>query len=329
MASANDERHTRTVRRRGVDAAAWGIPAVNYALMRDAAERLGCGPNQVVYWSRLLDWRNQTLTPNPDAIYFMPFYDVSQGPVVLEIPAATDDGAAIIGSVMDGWQVPLEDVGKAGVDQGAGGRYLILPPAFEGDVPPGYVPLRSEVDVGYALLRSSIASGEASDVEAAVAYGKQLAVYPLSEAGAPADTVFVDAADADFDATIAYDVSFFEVLADFVQHQPWLERDRVMIDVLRSLGIAKGTTFAPDDETRAALSDAAGEAREWLDGQYVSFFATPFIPGTGWALPASPELVKAASTGFDAPDSYPSTPAGARTTGPSRASSTRAPASST
>ncbi|MBD5784770.1 DUF1254 domain-containing protein [Cellulosimicrobium terreum] len=273
--------------------------------MRDAAERLGCWPNQIVYWSRLLDWHNQTLTPNPDAIYFMPFYDVSQGPVVLEIPAATDDGAAIIGSVMDGWQVPLEDVGKAGVDRGAGGRYLILPPGFDGEVPEGYVPLRSGVDVGYALLRSSIASGAASDVQAAVAYGKRLAVYPLSEAGEPADTVFVDAADADFDATRTYDVSFFELLADFVQHQPWLERDRVMIDVLRSLGIAKGTAFAPDEATRAALSDAATEAREWLDGQYESFFATPFFPGTAWALPASPELVKAASAGFDDPDSYP------------------------
>ena len=75
-----------------------------------AAETKG-GWNQIVYWSRLLDWKNQTLTPNPDAIYLMPFFNtVEAGPMVLEIPAA-DDGS-IIGSIMDCWQTPLEDVGR-------------------------------------------------------------------------------------------------------------------------------------------------------------------------------------------------------------------------
>ena len=45
------------------------------------------GFNQVLYWSRLLDWKNQTLTPNPDVIYLMPFFNTKDvGPVVLEIP---------------------------------------------------------------------------------------------------------------------------------------------------------------------------------------------------------------------------------------------------
>ncbi len=62
------------------------------------------------------DWKNQTLTPNPDAIYFMPFFSTAEvGPLVLEIPPA-DDGS-ITGSVMDWWQIPLEDVGPAGVDK--------------------------------------------------------------------------------------------------------------------------------------------------------------------------------------------------------------------
>ena len=77
----------RTLYRRAIEAAIWGIPAVNYdamyqALVRDAQG----GSNQVVYWSRLLDWKNQTLTPNPDAIYLMPFYDTTNGPVVLGWP---------------------------------------------------------------------------------------------------------------------------------------------------------------------------------------------------------------------------------------------------
>ena len=83
---ARNEIEKRAVHRRAVEAAVWGIPAVNYQLMYDAAWRAGMnGPNQIVLWPGLLDWRNQTLTPNPDVIYLMPFCDTSAGPVILEV----------------------------------------------------------------------------------------------------------------------------------------------------------------------------------------------------------------------------------------------------
>ena len=84
-----EELDRRMLHRRAVEAVIWGMPAVNYDAMYQAVVRdAGGGFNQVVYWSRLLDWRNQTLTPNPDAIYLMPFIDTSDEPIVLEIPAA-------------------------------------------------------------------------------------------------------------------------------------------------------------------------------------------------------------------------------------------------
>ena len=58
----------RAVERRAVAAAIWGIPAVNYDLMLQEARKVGAKVNEIVYWGRPLDWRNQTLTPNPDAI---------------------------------------------------------------------------------------------------------------------------------------------------------------------------------------------------------------------------------------------------------------------
>ena len=54
----------------------WGMPAVNYDMMFQAMVRdtkAGPGSNKVVYWSRPFGWKNQTLTPNPDTIYLMPF----------------------------------------------------------------------------------------------------------------------------------------------------------------------------------------------------------------------------------------------------------------
>ena len=78
----------RTVQRRAVEAAVWGIPIVNYDLMFQAVARLGGAMNQIVYWSTLLDWKNQTLTPNPNSIYLMPFYDTATaGPIVRRYPA--------------------------------------------------------------------------------------------------------------------------------------------------------------------------------------------------------------------------------------------------
>jgi hypothetical protein len=104
----------RTIERRAFEAIIWGMPAVNYDLMYQAMVKAKGSWNQIVYWSRLPDWKIQTLTPNPDAIYLTPFIDTKDvGPVVLEIPPA--DEGSITGAVMDVWQCALDDVGPAGV----------------------------------------------------------------------------------------------------------------------------------------------------------------------------------------------------------------------
>lgn len=77
----------RSLHRRAVETVVWAMPIVNFDRMYQAmADAAGGAFNQIVYWSRLPDWKNQTLTPNPDAIYLMPFTDTTDGPVVLEIP---------------------------------------------------------------------------------------------------------------------------------------------------------------------------------------------------------------------------------------------------
>ena len=90
------------------------MPAVNYYLMyQEMVNKVGGGFNQVLYWSRLLDSKNQTLTPNPDVIYLMPFFNTKDvGPVVLEIPPS--DGGVINGSIMNYWQAAIDDVGPGG-----------------------------------------------------------------------------------------------------------------------------------------------------------------------------------------------------------------------
>ena len=294
----------RMIHRRAVAAVIWGMPAVNYDLMFQAMVReTKGGPNRIVYWSRLPDWKNQTLTPNPDAIYVMPFFDTGEGPMVLDIPPA--EGGSITGSVDDCWQTALEDVGPAGADQGKGGKYLITPPGYAEKIPDGYIPLPSPNHQGYALLRSILKSGGEADVAQAVAYAKRIALYPLSVAASPPPQTFLDAIDVVFDATIPYDVRFFQSLDRMIQVEPWLDRDRAMIDALKSIGIEKGKPFDPDARTRAILAEAAAEARDWLDAEYERVFTPPFFENTHWALPASREVLAGLQSHFGDPGSYP------------------------
>ncbi|RVO72339.1 DUF1254 domain-containing protein [Sinorhizobium meliloti] len=295
----------RTLHRRAVETVIWGMPAVNAQLMYDAVKQVGGDFNQIVYWSRPLSWKNQTLTPNPNTIYVFPFYNTKDaGPMVLEIPPAEQE-ESITGSVDDAWQTALEDVGPAGVDKGKGGKYLILPPGYKENVPEGYIALPSSTYTGFAVLRSNLKSSSDADVAKAVAYGKRIKVYPLSQAGNPPETKFVDAIDVLFDSTIPYDLRFFEALDRFVQREPWLERDRAMIDPLKTIGIEKGKPFKPDEKTKQILSDAVSEAHAWLDHKYENVFKPPYYEGTHWGAPASPEVLKGMMTNFADVNDYP------------------------
>jgi hypothetical protein len=300
---SSDDLTRRNTERRAVEAMIWAMPAVNADLMLQAMlSSTKAKVNEIVYWSKPVNWKNQTLTPNPDSIYFMSLWNVKDGPLVIEIPPA--QGGAIAGNIVTAWQMPLEDAGPEGADKGQGGKYLILPPGYSGNVPADYIALRSDTYSGFALLRSNLASHSDADVAKSVTYGKQIKVYPLSQAANPSPTVFTDAYDVMFDSTIRYDASFFGNLDRVVQSEPWLDRDRAMIDQLRTIGIEKGKPYNPDRNTLTIPGEAAQEARALLEQRYDAGF--PVInPGIRWFPAAMADMVRAASTGYADPNSYP------------------------
>jgi len=291
----------RMTYRRAVEAVIWGIPAVNYERMLQAAIVNGAKLNQIVYWSQPVNEKNQTLTPNPDTIYLNPFYDTSAGPVVVEIPPADSDHV-IVGTFDVAWQNALADVGPAGEDKGAGGKYLVLPPDHKEKAPDGYIVLQSETYRGFVILRSNFKSRSEADIKSAVEHGKRIRVYPLG--GDPDSTVFVDMYDKPFDSTIPYDTTFFEHLNRFVQIEPWLGRDRAMIHMLKTIGIEKGKPFNPDARLKEILNDAVNEAHSVIALNYEKSFDTPFFEGSRWTLPASQSAVEGMSSGFADPNEY-------------------------
>src|SRR5882672_6205956 len=92
---SSEELARRAVERRAVEAVIWGMPVVNYDLMlQEMLTKTKGKVGQFIYWGRPLDWHNQTLTPNPDTLYFMAFYNTKDaGPMVIEVPPADDGGA--------------------------------------------------------------------------------------------------------------------------------------------------------------------------------------------------------------------------------------------
>ncbi|AFD06998.1 hypothetical protein Solca_1939 [Solitalea canadensis DSM 3403] len=299
-ANANEQ----AIYSRAFNAVIWGMPAVNSELMHESLLKAKGDYNQVVYWSGLINANNQTLTPNPDVIYINPFYDTRKGPVVLEIPPAKG-ASSITGSIDDGWQTAIEDVGPAGVDKGKGGKYLILPPGYKDKVPAGYFPMPSSTYTGFIILRSNLTDGSKQDIVRAVDYGKKVKIYSYSQAANPPQTTFVDLLQVPFDNIIPYDLRFFETLNTFIQREPWLTRDMAMVDQLKTIGIEKGKAFNPDARTKEILTTAITDAHKWLNEKYEAVFDPPFYEGTHWAIPAKPEMIKAMSENYADPNNYP------------------------
>jgi hypothetical protein len=295
----------RLVRSRAVEAVIWGMPVVNYDLMlQEMLTKTPGKVNQVIYWGRPLDWKNQTLTPNPDTLYFMAFFNTKDvGPIVIDVPPAEATGS-LNANIVNVWQQPLEDAGLLGVDKGAGAKLLMLPPGYSEKIPAGYEPLQPNTYGSYALIRSNLRSHGDADVERSVAYAKKVKVYPLSQASNPPATLFTDVDGILFDSTIRYDGSFYQHLDRIIQDEPWLSRDAAMVDQLRSIGIEKGKPFAPDAAMKQALADSVAEAHAWLAAKYDAGLP-PFFDGTHWTFPAHPDLLKAATENFDNPSNYP------------------------
>jgi hypothetical protein len=280
----SEELASRTVDRRAVDAAIWGIPIVSLDAMRQAYFRDAKAKyNDIIWWPKGSGWKNQSLTVNTSVRYMYFFCNTRDDePVVVELPPAAA-GASFFGTIEDAWFLPLVDIGS----EGKGGKYLVLPPDYAGDVPAGYIPVRPKTYNTMTLLRSIVASDSADDVRAGDALVRQVKVYPLSKAdNAPAQR-FVDMTDIMYDGLVKYDETFYSSLARMLNEEPVQPRDLEMMGMLLPLGIEKGKEFKPDAATLAQLKRAIVEAQAWLTEKQVTF-VTPWWPNSQWVVPAGP-----------------------------------------
>jgi hypothetical protein len=234
---------------RAVQAFLTALPAASLSATRTGIRTFGPDNQTMLITESLMDARTLILTANTETVYTLGWLDTHGGPLVLEVPPH------MLGFIDDFWERYVGDVGNAGPDKGKGGKYLLLPPDYTGDVPEGYFVLRSRTYGNLLGVRAFVVGG---DVRAAANSVKgNLRIYPLAEAAAPPAMRFVDISGAAFNTIHANDVSFFDEVLPVVQEEPLEAIDPETRGLLAAIGIRKDKPFAPNDRMRRILAEAA------------------------------------------------------------------------
>jgi len=238
---------------RATQAAIWAMPAAGMIDFEKATKRdLGGDVNDVIYVSKPFVSRHGFLTANDVTPYAWGSISTEKGPLVVEVPAATDK-VGYFGSIVNAWDVPLIDVGTTGTDKGKGGKYLILPPGHKGDTPDGYIVVRSDtINQGFAFRP---VMKEGATFEDTTAYAKKVKIYHLADAANPPATRHIDAFPKKYGSLPTYDMSFFQDIYDVVNREPTRPQDKAMMALLAGIGIEKGKPFNSTTDQKRAMEE--------------------------------------------------------------------------
>ena len=246
---------------RAFEAVIWSMPAIGiYGFHRGSAE-IGAGANVILAYSKPARPNMEALTANNQVPYIASQTDLRQGPVVLEVPAASDK-ASIYGQIVDHWQITIADIGPSGVDAGQGGKVLLTPPGYADQIPAGYIEVKSpSYRVAFAFR---CVPGPAGSPAQAYEYTQTMKMYYLSELPDPKPTRFIDPIDMRYSTLPLYDERWFDDLYAIVSVENVFPRDKVMMGMLASLGIQKGKPYDPDAKTRKAMRQAVIDAYYYM-----------------------------------------------------------------
>ncbi|ADE54720.1 DUF1254 domain-containing protein [Coraliomargarita akajimensis] len=263
---------------RAADAFLKGMPAASLDAMLKGNQSLGAvEPHQVVLFDGLMDAKSLFLTANTSTIYVFPDLDLKRnGPTVVESPVG------LLGAANDGFFRFVTNI--------TGGKYLFLPPGYEGEVPEGYTVFRPETYRLWVFLRSSPKSKSPEDVEAAAnAIRDGLKVYRLADTENPPAMEWISGTGQAYN-TIHYNTAeFYDHMNEVIQYEAQGLLTPEIRGLYASLGIEKGKPFNPDDRMKAILADgvAIGNAQAraivWYPRIDMNMGGVQIYPDTGSA----------------------------------------------
>ncbi|MBN9694147.1 MAG: DUF1254 domain-containing protein [Verrucomicrobia bacterium] len=261
-------------------------------------QSIGADFNTVAIFPNLMDAKSLFLTANADTVYYLAALDLEKGPMVIEQPPMG------LGTINDMWFSWIVDIGFPGPDRGAGGRYLIVPPGYEGPLPEGgfYIAHSKTYRVLYAA-RAFLVN---DDPKPAVENIKQhIKIYPYTPGGLGTSiatalegkvrlavdppvppTKFLELSGKSFNTIPPGDFGFFEMINENVQTEPATSYDVELAGQLAAIGIVKGKPFKPDARMKKILTDAAavgnatGRVLNWRYAVMHPDWA--YYPGSQW-----------------------------------------------
>ena len=266
------------------------------AAIRKGISRVGVKDNEILVFSELMDAKSLFLTANADTVYFFGFIDLTKGPMVFETPPKA------LGALDDMWWRWVTDFGLPGPDRGEGGKYLLLPPGYDGPLPEGgyfvaRVPHHARRDPrshvhGEQRSQARRRPDQEDNQDLSLrsrrrrhqhrrVLDRQGQTRPLTP---PPPTVFHEGSGKVINTIPPNDFSFYEMLNEVVQQEPATSLDPELMGPLAAIGIIKGKPFAPDARMKKILTEALAVA----NATSRTLFMNPrdpdwyYYPGSAW-----------------------------------------------
>ena len=226
-----------------------GIQIASMNAMRKGLLEFGPANTTVVQFADLMDSKALFLTANTTSVYQMAWLELKDEPMVIETPPD------VLGIIDDHWFKYVTDFGRLGPDKGEGGKFLILPPGYEGDIPEGYHTARTNTYGNWVIWRGFQVDG--STQPAVEATQKSFRIYPLSKQDNPPEMTFVNASGKFMNTIHRMDDHIFNEIDAVIQAEPSYGESPEILGVMASIGIKKGEPFEPDERMQKILSAAA------------------------------------------------------------------------
>jgi hypothetical protein len=257
----------------GVQAFLGALGGASLSALRRGFQSVGANDGSFVLFSDLMDSESLFLTANCDTIYFWGFVDLSGGPVVVDVPSVAAP-SGILGTIDDMWFRWITDLGLPGPDRGAGGRYLIVGPDYDGPLPDsGFHVFHSRTRRVTVLGRAFMIDNDPTVPLEAIRNGVRVSPYfpgahgtaigtylagkaPLGVAKEVPETTFVESSGKGFNTIYPNDFGYWDLIDELVQEEPPGAADPELMGLLASVGIVHGKPFEPDERMRRILEDA-------------------------------------------------------------------------
>ena len=261
---------------RATQAYLWAIPIVSFAKWQEQHERVFGQEDGDLVLTMSVREKMGILTPNDTTPYLVGFVNLERtGPLVIDYPKGPTAGA-----VLDMWQRPITDLGLSGPDKGEGGKYLLVPPGQK-------APKDAE---GYRVIElptNNIMHGFrvlTTDPEQAESLKSAYQAYPYAKRDNPRKTRIIAAKGKSWYAWPANGLEFWQLMSKMLNEEPVHERDRMMVAMLKPLGLEKGKPFTPDSRQRKILEQAAvvGESMARANTYANRWDEAEIWPGVQW-----------------------------------------------